>query len=88
MTAQKVKKEMTIEAVRVLSLHGDAKLFDLPEKAIEYLKNYPWQDSKTAKPFVRVEVSVRYDDGTRIEGQFPNTIRAVEFLKNKLQGLL
>ena len=76
MVSRKIKI-ISIEAVRVLALHGDAKLFNLPEKAIEYLKSYPWQDSKTAKPFVRFEVSVRYDDGTRIEGQFPNTVRSV-----------
>ena len=82
------KKRLKIEAIRVLPLYGTAVLFETTEEAIRFVKEQPENGSRGSKPLVRIEAQVRYKDGTRIEGQFPNKYRAVEFLQNRQEGLL
>ena len=81
------KQKAKIDRIRVLALYGTAQLFVTVEEAIVYLKKQPF-DSRRAKPLVRFEVQVRYSDCSRIEGQFPHKYGAIEFLKNRMQGLL
>ena len=82
------EKTITIEAIRVLPLYGTAVMFSELTEALDFIKQQPEDGRRATKPLVRLEVQVRYNDGSRIEGQFPNKHRAIEFLKNKAQGVL
>ena len=82
------KKSPMIEAIRVLPLFGTAIMFERIEEAIVFIKEQPENGRRESKPLVRMEVQVRYKDGTRIDGQFPHKYRAVEFLENRSEGLL
>ena len=63
-------------------------MFESLLDALDFIKQQPEDGRNATTPLVRIEVQVRYNDGTRIEGQFPNKFRATEFLKNKEQGVL
>ena len=80
-------KTLIIEAIRVLPLYGAAVMFAELTEALDFIKQQPDDGRKATQPIVRIEVQVRYNDGSRIEGQFPNKFRAIEFLKNKTQGV-
>ena len=82
------KNEVKIDAIRVLPLFGTAIMFETLIEALDFIKQQPEDGRNATTPLVRIEVQVRYNDGSRIEGQFPNKFRAVEFLKNKEQGVL
>ncbi len=82
------KSTITIDAIRVLPLFGTAVMFESLLDALDFIKQQPEDGRNATTPLVRIEVQVRYNDGSRIEGQFPNKFRAVEFLKNKEQGVL
>ncbi len=82
------KYAVKIDAIRVLPLFGTAVMFENPTEALDFIKQQPESGRNTTEPLVRMEVQVRYNDGSRIEGQFPNKFRAIEFLKNKAQGVL
>ena len=82
------KNAVEIDAVRVLPLLGTAVMFDKLSEALDFIKQQPEDGRNATGPLVRIEVQVRYNDGSRIEGQFPNKFRAIEFLKNKEQGVL
>ena len=81
-------QELAIHAVRVLPLYGTAQMFESLQEAVIFIKKQPETGRCATKPLVRIEVTVRYKDGTYIEGGFPNSIRALEFLKNKQAGIL
>ncbi len=82
------KDTVTIDAIRVLPVYGTAVMFETLIEALDFIKQQPESGRNTTEPLVRIEVQVRYNDGSRIEGQFPNKFRAIEFLKNKEQGVL
>ncbi len=82
------KDAVNIDAIRVLPLFGTAVMFDKLTEALDFIKQQPEDGRNATGPLVRIEVQVRYSDGSRIEGQFPNKFRAIEFLKNKEQGVL
>ena len=68
-------------------LYGDpSNFFDYVE-AITFVKAQA-DVGRSGKPLVRIEVLVRYKDGTRVEAECPNKYRAVEFLENRYQGKL
>ncbi len=82
------KDAVKIDAVRVLPVYGTAVMFETLMEALDFIKQQPEDGRNATGPLVRIEVQVRYNDGNRIEGQFPNKFRAIEFLKNKAQGVL
>ena len=82
------KNEVKIDAIRVLPLFGTAIMFETLIEALDFIKQQPEDGRNATKPLIRIEVQVRYNDGSRIEGQFPNKFRAIEFLKIKAQGVL
>ena len=63
-------------------------MFENLIEALDFIKQQPEDGRNATTPLVRIEVQVRYNDGSRIEGQFPNKFRAMEFLNNKEQGVL
>ena len=81
------KRPRKIEAVNVLPLHGISVSFDSALNAIRFLAEYRpvWQQPE---PLVRYEIVVRYTDGVRVEGAFPERESAVEFLDNRHKGLM
>ncbi len=82
------KDAVKIDSIRVLPLFGTAVMFGKLTEALDFIKQQPEDGRNATGPLVRIEVQVRYSDGSRIEGQFPNKFRAIEFLKNKEQGVL
>ncbi len=82
------KDAVNIDAIRVLPVYGTAVMFETLMEALDFIKQQPEDGRNATTPLVRIEVQVRYNDGSRIEGQFPNKFRAIEFLKNKAQGVL
>ncbi len=82
------KEAVKIDAIRVLPVYGTAVMFETLMEALDFIKQQPEDGRNATEPLVRIEVQVRYNDGSRIEGQFPNKFRAIEFLKNKAQGVL
>ena len=81
-------KEREIDTVMILPLHGSDKLFDSIERAITFLKRYPINDSRGNKPFVRFEIDVRYTDGMQYQVRLTSRPDAMEFLANRLKGIL
>ena len=82
------KGAVKIDTIRVLPLFGTPVIFDKPTEALDFIKQHPHSGRNATGPLVRIEVQLRYNDGSRIEGQFPSKFRAIEFLKNKTQGML
>ena len=79
--------ELKVHSIKVLPLYGTAEMFETFEEAVVFIKDQP-EAGKQGKPLVRLEVTVRYTDGTLIEGGFPHKFRALEFLGNKKKGIL
>ena len=81
------KNPPELDSIRVFPLYGDpSNFFDYVE-AITFVKA---QDDvgRSAKPLARIEVLVRYKDGTRVEAECPNKHRALEFLENRHKGMI
>jgi len=72
-------KELKIHSIKVLPLYGMAEMFDDIDGAIVFIKKQP-EAGLRSKPLVRMEVTVRYTDGTVLDGGFPHKFRAIEFL--------
>ncbi len=80
-------KELNIHSIKVLPLYGMAEVFETFNDATTFIKDQP-ETGIHGKPLVRLEVTVRYTDGTVIEGGFPHKFRAIEFLENKQKCIL
>lgn len=78
---------LKMSAIHVIPLCGNEKSFATLEEAIVFVKEQP-DIGKAGKPLVRIEVILRYIDGTDITAGFPHKARAVEFLRNRLTGVL
>ena len=83
-----VAAKLAIHSIKILPLYGMAGMFEDFDQAVSFVKEQPATGMNSKIPLVRMEVTVRYKDGTYIEGGFPNKVRALEFLKNKKQGIL
>jgi hypothetical protein len=66
-----------VERVTVLQLHGHADDFATADDAIEAIEQY---SPRADEPHVRWEITVRFANGDRIEAQFAEEQRAVDFL--------
>ena len=82
-----LKKPPRLDSIRVYPLYGEPQNFLDYVEAINFVKKQDDVGGKS-KPLVRIEVLVRYKDGTRLEAECPNIYRAVEFLENRHKGML
>lgn len=82
------KKILEIFSINVLPLYGMAVSFKDPIDAILFIKKQPETGRSSKSSLVRIEIQVRYKDGTRVEGQFRNKFTATEFLDNRARGIL
>jgi hypothetical protein len=67
-----------IELIRVLPLHGTPSELSSIDDAISFIQSY--EDQRTLGPAVRYEIQIRYSNDDRIEAQFGDKPRAIEFL--------
>ncbi|AMV26480.1 hypothetical protein VT84_18925 [Gemmata sp. SH-PL17] len=67
-----------INAIRVIPLHGSAKDCVSVASAIAYVEKY--DEAAPTGPLVKYEVTIRYDNGDKIEGQFQDRATTIEFL--------
>jgi hypothetical protein len=73
---QTVKRQ--ISAVRIIPLHGSAMDCVTVPDAIAFMQRY--DESTSSGPVVKYEVIIRYDNGGKIEAQFPNRAETIAFL--------
>jgi hypothetical protein len=67
-----------INAVRIIPLYGRAKDCVNVTEAIAYVEGY--DEAAPTGPLVKYEAIIRYDNGDKIEGQFQDRARTIEFL--------
>ena len=67
-----------INAVRILPLHGAAKDCLGVADAIAYVAGY--DEVAPTGPLTKYEVTIRYDNGDKIDGQFQDRATTIEFL--------
>lgn len=72
-----VRRQIT--AVRVTPLHGAAKDCATVDEAISFMDGY--DETAPTEPLVKYEVSIRYDNGDKIAGEFQDKATSVEFLQ-------
>ena len=69
-----------IRSVSIMPLHGLTVEKHSVSEAIAYLEGYP--ERETARPLVRYELAIRYDNGDRIECSFQDRDSALDFLRS------
>ncbi|MCD1261714.1 DNA methylase [Paenibacillus athensensis] len=67
-----------IESVRVFSLHGKLASLDSVNEALDYISSYREEDAHA--PLVKYEISIRYNNGDKIDCQFAEKRSAMAFL--------
>jgi hypothetical protein len=72
----------TVQRVFVTTLHGAFKEVASVEDAIKLIERY--EETQTVAGFVRYEISVRYSNGDRIDGEFEDKQKALGFLASLL----
>ncbi len=68
-----------IERILIVVLHGEMHEAATVDDAIRFLQSYA--DDGAAKPIMRYEIEVRYNNGNTISGSFADQDSAVAFLK-------
>jgi hypothetical protein len=63
-------------------LHGAAAELASAEDAVAFIEAY--RERQAARPVVKYEIEVRYDNGDRIEAHFGDKHSAIEFLRGFL----
>lgn len=78
----RLKRAVTrqITLIRILPLHGAAFEWNTVEEGIEFIETY--QNPEDLLPVVKYEISIVYNTGDRIDGQFADKQSALEFLQN------
>lgn len=69
-----------ISSVSVLPLHGAILTIGNIDDAIRFVKNYKEDDG--SKPIVKYEISIKYNNGDKIEGVFNDKSTAIKFLES------
>ncbi len=69
-----------IKAVRILPLHGTSFDWTSIEDAIIFIEGYV--DGESARPIIRFEIEVQYNNGDTIKGVFTDKSTAIKFLKD------
>jgi hypothetical protein len=77
-----VRRQIT--AVRVVPLHGSAKDCVTVHEAIGFVTGY--DETAPMGPLVKYEVSIRYDNGDKINGEFHDKASTIEFLQAHQTG--
>jgi hypothetical protein len=77
--ALEVSLNRSIVAVLVLPLHGQSHELSDPKAAIAFLKSH--EPTDVVHQFVRYEISIRFNNGDEIRGQFQAREGAIEFLE-------
>jgi hypothetical protein len=77
-----VSLDRIIRRIVVATLHGTSKEVASVEDAIKLVESY--EETQTVAGFVRYEISVRYSNGDRIEGEFEDRQKALSFLASFL----
>ncbi len=77
-----------IDSVRVALLYGDPHNFATITEAVSYINEQPDRAISSTKPLFRVEATVRYKDGMRLWGEFPQRRSAKEWLLNREKGII
>lgn len=70
-----------IETVRILALHGKTVQWTSIDQAIAYIESYD-EDDEGSKPVAKYEILIRYSNGDRIEAQFADKARSIQFLRS------
>jgi hypothetical protein len=68
-----------ISSISVLPLHGNEISFVAINEAVDFINSY--DQLINSLPLVKYEVVIRYNNGSRINGQFVDKISAIEFLR-------
>jgi hypothetical protein len=71
-----------IESVAVLPLHGRESCVASVREAIAFLQNYAGVAADL--PVANYVIAIRYSNGVKVEGEFPNKEEAVRFLQGYL----
>lgn len=66
--------------VRILPLHGEAADWTDVAGAIRFIESY--NESAEAKPVIRYEIEIRYNNEDKITGNFRDKASAVDFLRS------
>lgn len=74
-----------IESISVIPLHGAMRHLGSARDAITFIEEYA--EGTTSAPFSRYEIQIRYNNGSRVDGQFLDKETAVEFLRDYLPPL-
>jgi hypothetical protein len=68
-----------IDRILIIVLHGERHEAATVDDAIRFLQGYA--DDGAAKPIMRYEIEVRYNNGNTIAGSFADQDSAVAFLR-------
>lgn len=69
-----------VERVIILPLHGESRVAQSVDEAIEYVSNYA-DGGGTSFAVIRYEIEVRYSNGAQVRGSFPTKSEAIAFLR-------
>ncbi len=69
-----------VESISVLPLYGTSFDFTAPAQAVEFLRKAPATKPVPAAVPTKIEVIIRFSDGTRIDGSFIEAERAIDFI--------
>ncbi|RYX80938.1 DNA methylase [bacterium] len=71
-----------VEFVLVAPLHGSSIEMTSVEEAISFIEGY--DESQPSGKFVKYVLVVRYNNGAKVDGEFPSKAEAVEFLRRMM----
>jgi hypothetical protein len=70
-----------VERITITPLYGTSLDFEQVDQAIAFLTNPIISTVKTKDQPTKIEVGVRFSDGTRIDGSFLDAVKALEFIR-------
>ncbi len=70
-----------VERITVLPLYGNSRDFDHVSQAIKFLEKPFSPLPGTTNTPSKIEIGIRFSDGTRIDGSFPNPALALDFIR-------
>lgn len=70
-----------IISVQVIALHGNSQELDSIQKAIEFIESYS-NPTNGNLPLVKYEITIKYNNGDKVEGTFNGKEDTLEFLNS------
>ena len=70
-----------VERITITPLYGTSLDFEQVDQAIAFLTNPIISTVKTKDQPTKIEVGVRFSDGTRNDGSFLDAVKALEFIR-------